>query len=402
MTLLSFLRTDYSLSRVNIIRMLHNKRLINEWSAEKCSIFLSDLLLKFGESSSGEFNTKIQVLIDDIRSTEELETCHDCNEWEFEDEMFSCYEGDFLVCQGCKDDNYSYSDYRGTYIHYEDYDEDEYEDQESSGAYNYEHRVEDDLGFLSLPHEKHSKDTIYYGVELEVERRKDCPYDMPHYIMDSVLNGFAQCKSDGSLDNGFEITTAPATFGMHKKEWEHFFKDKKCMSKLKGWGTDTAGLHIHISRSALSPTAIGKILVFINDDTNSKFINGIAGRNSGQWAKKSPKKIQDFSQHTDKYEAVNLSHRETIELRIFKSNISRHGFYRVLEFTDALVHFSKNYASLTGLSLHYKNFLRFMDRQHIKAQYPNLTAWLIRKGYVSGKPSRQVSWQGEMEDTATN
>ena len=398
MSLLSFLRTENNFNRADIIRMLRDRRLQNDWSARMCKTFLNNLSDKFSS------NNKIQDLVSDIRDTEELDECHDCGDWEFQDNMQSCYEGDFTICQSCCDDNYNYSDYRGTYVHYEDYDEDddEYPEQEDSGAYNYEHRVEDDLGFKLLPHEKHSKDTIYYGVELEVERRKDCPYDMPHYIMDSVLNGFAQCKSDGSLDNGFEITTAPATFGMHKKEWEHFFKDKKCMSKLKGWGTDTAGLHIHISRSALSPTAIGKILVFINDDTNSKFINGIAGRNSGQWAKKSPKKIQDFSQHTDKYEAVNLSHRETIELRIFKSNISRHGFYRVLEFTDALVHFAKNYTGLTGMSLHYKTFLRFMDRQHIKAQYPNLTAWLIRKGYVSGKPSRQVSWQGEMEDTATN
>ena len=396
MSLLSFLRTENNFTRADIIRMLRNRRLISSWSARRCSNFLNDLETKFASD-------KIQDLVSDIKDTEELYACNDCYDLEFQDNMQSCYEGDFMICQECCDDNYRYSDYRGTYIHYEDYDEDgEYNEQESSGAYNYEHRVEDDLGFKSLPHEHHSKDTIYYGVELEVERRKDCPYDMPYYIMNNVLSGFAQCKSDGSLDNGFEITTAPATFGKHKKEWEHFFKDKKCMSKLKGWGTDTAGLHIHISRSALSPTAIGKILVFINDDTNSKFINGIAGRNSGQWAKKSPKKISDFAQHTDKYEAVNLSHRETIELRIFKSNISRHGFYRVLEFIDALVHFAKNYTGLTGLSLHYKTFLRFMDRQHIKAQYPNLTAWLIRKGYISGKPSRQVSWQGEMEDTATN
>ena len=403
MTLLSFLRTENDLTRADIIRILHNKRLHSDWSAHRCASFLSDLLLKFGESSSGEFNIRVQTLIDDIRSTEELTTCNDCDEWDFADAMDACYDGDYMVCESCRDDNYSYSDYRGTYVLYDDYDDNEEGgNEDGSGAMDYQHRVEDDLGFLSLPHEKHSKDTIYYGVELEVERRKDCPYDIPHHIMDNVLTGFAQCKSDGSLDNGFEITTAPATFGKHKKEWEHFFKDQKCMSKLKGWGTDTAGLHVHISRSALSPSEIGKILVFINDDTNSKFINGIAGRNSGQWAKKSPKKISDFAQHTEKYEAVNLSHRATIELRIFKSNISRHGFYRVLEFTDALVHFAKNYTGLTGMSLHYKTFLRFMDREHIKGQYPNLTAWLIRKGYVSGKPSRRVSWQGEMEDTATN
>ena len=107
--------------------------------------------------------------------------------------------------------------------------------------------------------------------------------------------------------------------------------------------------------------------------------------------------------HSDKYEAVNTSHRATIELRIFRSNVSKHGFYRVLEFTDALVHFARNYTGLTGMSLHYKTFLRFMSQQEIKAQYPNLSAWLIRKGYINGKPSRQVSWQGERQpDTVNN
>ena len=407
MTLLSFLRKDNDFSRSDIIRMLRERRLISEWTAQQCFDFIRRLTNNFGEYSDGAFNTKIRDLAEDLKSTEQIITCHDCDRWEFEDTMIMCYEGDYTICQSCCNNDYVYSDYRDTYVLHDDGDEEDdyYDDNEhddGSGALDYSHRVEDDLGFLSLPHEKHSKDTIYYGVELEVERRNNCPHDMPYLITDNVLFGIATLKSDGTLDNGFEITTAPATFGKHKKEWEKFFKDKSCMSKLKGWGTDTAGLHIHISRSALSPTSIGKILVFINDDTNSPFIDGIAGRNSKSWAKKSPKKISDFSQRTDKYEAVNLSHRNTIELRIFKSNISKHGFYRVLEFTDALVHFTKNYTGLTGLSLHYKTFLRFMDRQHIKAQYPNLTAWLIRKGYVSGKPSRQVSWQGELNDTATN
>ena len=97
-----------------------------------------------------------------------------------------------------------------------------------------------------------------------------------------------------------------------------------------------------------------------------------------------------------------MAHTHTVELRIFKSNISRNGFYRVLEFTDSLVHFCKNYASLTGLSLHYKTYLKYISNPAVRGQYPNLTAWLIRKGYLSGRPSRQVSWQGEQIDTATN
>ena len=398
MTLLRFLRNKFSDEQ--IIKLLRDKRLPNNWSPNSCMNFIHTMLEDYSTTSK-----RIEDFCEDIKAEMEMEICHDCEEYEHYTDMQSCYEGDWLVCEVCAGNNYRWSDYRDTLVSLEDYDdEDDYDDgyQNDDGAYEYNHNVANDLGFKRLSHEKHSKDTIYYGIELEVERRKCCPSGMPYYITDEVLHGFAQVKMDGSLDNGFEICTTPATYGRQKVEWERFFKDKKCMESLKGWSTDTAGLHIHISRSALRPTDIGKILVFINDDTNNSFISEIAGRSSEQWAKRSPKKVSDFAQHTDKYEAINLSHRATVELRIFRSNVSKHGFYRVLEFTDALVHFAKNYTGLTGMSLHYKTFLRFMDNAQIKAQYPNLSAWLIRKGYINGRPSRQVSWQGEINDTVTN
>ena len=234
-----------------------------------------------------------------------------------------------------------------------------------------------------------------------MERRKNCDAYIGEHV-NELLNGFAICKSDGSLDNGFEIVTAPCSYAYHKKRWEDFFKNDKCMQQLKGWNTDTAGLHIHIGRATLTPTDIGKILVFINDETNNEFINAIAGRDSSQWAKKSPKKITDSLHSSEKYEAVNLSHSETIELRIFRSNISRYGFYRILEFVDALVHFVGE-SSLATTSLHYKAFYHFMKKPMCKSRYPNLTAWLIRKGFIDGKPSRKISSLDESDtNTATN
>jgi hypothetical protein len=396
MTLLKYLRFDLDLNRSQIVRIISDRRCPQDWSAYKIQVLISKL---------EEYGNKAQELGADIRSNEEIDNCHDCGSAMFYDDMRSCYQGDFYVCQGCCEDNYRYSDNQDTYIGVDDYDEENYDGQnEESGVYEYCHRVEDDLGMLCMPNEKSTpmNNLLYYGVELEVEKRNNCPYDIPYHIQDNVMSGFALCKADGSLDGGFEITTAPATFEYHKKHWERFFKDDKCMTNLKGWNTDTAGLHIHISRKALRPTDIGKILVFINDETNTPFIKQIAGRTSDQWAKRSKKKIQDCVRSSEKYEAVNMSHTHTIELRIFKSNISKHGFYRVLEFTDALVHFAKNYTGLLGLSLHYKTFLRFMDNEIIKSQYPNLTAWLIRKGYLKGRPSRKISLQEELNDTATN
>ena len=206
-----------------------------------------------------------------------------------------------------------------------------------------------------------------------------------------MFNGFAICKSDGSLDNGFEIVTGPSSFKYHKTKWEEFFNSRLCQDNLKGWNTDTAGLHIHIGRKSLTPLNIGKILVFINDDMNKDFINHIAGRSSEQWAKKSPKKVSDVLRPTgEKYEAVNTNHHATIELRIFRSNIARHGFYRVLEFTDAMVNFVKQ-TNCTTTSLHYSAFNRYVSQPEQRSLYPNLLAWLIRKSYVKDmKPSRNV------------
>ena len=52
-----------------------------------------------------------------------LTICHDCEDASYEESMQNCYE-DYLVCDSCcNENNYTYSEYRDTYISYEDADE---------------------------------------------------------------------------------------------------------------------------------------------------------------------------------------------------------------------------------------------------------------------------------------
>ena len=304
--------------------------------------------------------------------------CHDCDEIDYADDMRMCYE-DYLVCEGCCSDSYTFSEYRDTYVTYEDAEEDRSEEdrdgERDEFIYDYDYDVMDDLSLTSLSNERVELNTPYYGVELEVEKRRHTP--------------FALLKSDGSLSNGFEIVTAPSTLNAHKKYWQPFF-DSNETDYLKSWNTDTTGLHIHISRSALSQSNIGKILVFINDEKNQDFINHIAGRSSNQWAKKSPKKITDgMSMDTDKYEAVNTSHRNSIELRIFRGNLSRIGFFRVLEFVDCLVNFVKNNSPR---KLYHTDFVKWCELPQNRSSYPYFYGWLTRKSYCKGKPTRKIDW----------
>lgn len=378
MTLLKLLRHDYGLSKEQIRSFIDDQRLPSDCGLDDYEN-IHQSLKDCNMSRHGHF-------VDTFLSTNEIYSCDDCRVLCWSDEMCTINHGDYHVCEGCCDSDYYWSESHDTYRHNDDYDEDEGYDQQT-GTYDYSTDVLEYCSFNKLPKENA---TDYYGIELEVERRRDCPYDIAETIND-MFSGFAICKSDGSLDNGFEIVTGPSTYKYHKMKWEEFFNSRTCQDNLKGWGTDTAGLHIHIGRKSLTPLSIGKILVFINDDMNKDFINHIAGRSSEQWAKKSPKKVSDVLRPTgEKYEAVNTNHHATIELRIFRSNIARHGFYRVLEFTDAMVNFVKQ-SNCTTTSLHYSAFIRFVSQPQQRSLYPNLLAWLIRKSYVKDiKPSRSV------------
>ena len=327
-----------------------------------------------------------------------FQICHDCDQVEYEEDMRTCYE-DYMVCQSCCDDNYSYSEYRDTYVSYEDLeDEDRDPNYEDDYIYQYDYDVMQDLSLTALPNERVELNTAYYGVELEVERRKDCPEDIAERVHNLMHRHkpFALLKGDGSLSNGFEIVSCPATLNAHKKYWKPFFDSgDEAINNLKSWNTDTTGIHIHISKSALSQSNIGKILVFINDEKNEEFINHIAGRNSNQWARKSPKKISDGARtDTDKYEAINTRHRNSIELRIFRGNLSRIGFFKVLEFTDCLVNFVKN---TTPRKLYYTDFIKWCELPQNRSSYPYFYGWLTRKSYCKGKPTRKIDWTNGLE-----
>ena len=115
--------------------------------------------------------------------------------------MQTCYE-DYLVCDACCNDNYVYSEYRDTYISYEDADEEDREpDYEDDYVYQYDYDVMQDLSLTSLPDERIELNTAYYGVELEVERRKACPSNIAervHNLFHKYVP-FALLKTDGSL-----------------------------------------------------------------------------------------------------------------------------------------------------------------------------------------------------------
>ena len=320
--------------------------------------------------------------------------CPSCDEVRDEDD----YDGDYDCCRACADSRRDEEEYEENY-------EEDYNYEHEKYCYNYTYPVHENLNVRyredeTIDDNLHTSKDLLYGVELEVMARNSMPEDYPDTLHDYNGDWF-KCKKDGSLDEGnggFEICTAPSTFKFLKDRFTQMFNsdywtDDNGSTYVKGWNTSCAGLHIHINKKALSPLEIGKLLVFVNDKKNARFIEDIAGRNMNRWCKSETKKIADGQYRSDdRYEAVNTVPSKTVELRIFKSNVSEHGFMRALEFTDGMIRYLKQ-SSMREQSLSYKSFLSYIRKPENRSEYPNFWSWLITNGYVLGTPSRDVSRQ---------
>lgn len=286
-------------------------------------------------NSSGQMRT-IEIHLCEACFDNQYTTC-DCCSASVENDTTVRTGNEEDVCQTCYEDNYFTCEDCGETLHNDAHDEDGVctscrESNRRGNIRGYSTRVETDEKFGT------SDTGIYYGVELEVESKHGEPETHAERV-NGILGKFIICKEDGSLQNGFEIVTAPATIEEHKKRWTDFFAVNWSKAGLRSWDTTTCGLHVHVSRRPLSELTIAKVLVFINSNANKAFIHKIAGRKDNRYAITKPKTFKDVKLPAERYEALNLCNRNTIEFRIFKGTLKRETFFKAVEFCDALIDF---------------------------------------------------------------
>ena len=231
----------------------------------------------------------------------------------------------------------------------------------------------------------HGKEPHFYGIELEMELTNYVRNERGQKAQE-ILNIFGDdfiiIKEDGSLQTGFEICTQPASLDEQKIRWNKFFDNLP--KNITSYGSDRCGLHVHCSRKPLSLLTIAKQVVFVNEDTNKEFIQIIAGRGPNQYstlAKKNHNHVNmvpiTVGRPTQRYEAINLTNKDTIEYRIFKGTLKRESFFKSLEFCDALIQF----CNMGNNSIAYcKDQNRFIDYVALRAKdYPHLYAFICAK-----------------------
>jgi hypothetical protein len=326
-----------------------------------------------------------------------------CDTYETNDGLHICvasYERSFFTCPGC-DTIYNQDeinerdgeDYcQDCYVELDDEDDDTVR---HTVVQPYDVDVLSELsGFLNAKGENIIKrEGLYLGVELEVLPR-DTSGLAARAVLDCV-KGYAILKRDGSIpDRGFEIVSVPATHAWHQTGWDGFFAGPA--KQLSGWSQKSCGMHVHVSRAAISPLTLGRILVFVNDKNNRGFIDAVAGRGSNSYCMKLDKKLTDGRQRSSsqRFEAVNIETRghATIEFRIFQSNVARPGFLKNIDFVAAICLWSRD---ASNLDLTVNRFVEYVANN--AGTYPNLVAWMRRASYL---PKKRVNNYPKPEESS--
>lgn len=232
-----------------------------------------------------------------------------------------------------------------------------------------------------LCHGKRVSDkALHMGVELEVElvelnRRDDTDCIRENLEMRKELydkQGRIYFMNDGSLidrDISTEIVSMPMTLNYHQKfGWKEKFE---ILDKYGYGASHRCGLHVHVNRSYFGDEqhqqeAIVK-LVYLVDKYHRNLIHfcNRSEDSMDRWAQRYGARRGDsadavksrIDNNKDKYRAVNLMHKNSIEFRLFGGTSSYPEFMSRLKFVKHICNIAKNKSFEEVRELTWKEFI---------------------------------------------
>jgi hypothetical protein len=216
---------------------------------------------------------------------------------------------------------------------------------------------------------------LYFGCELEVAVDDDEDVEDKAVEVAALMKDRAYLKKDSSIGRGFEIVTHPHTWEEIRKLWQDQWNED--IPGLSSHTSGTCGFHVHVSRAPLTKMHIQKIVVFVNAPENHDLVKTVAQRACNKWGiLKADKKIGHCAHSEERYEAVNLENRQTIEFRIFRGNMRKDRILKNLEFVKATIDFTRD-RSYRELSA--GRFLEFVKAN--RKEFPNLDEYLSSRAF---------------------
>lgn len=278
---------------------------------------------------------------------------------------------------------------------------------------SYSTRAEQLLTFMGDP-----IDNVWFGVELETNVRSGFHYgNLSKATQEALGRDFVILKHDGSIGRGFEIVTAPATLDVHRERWtafleQHADRDNQTFRGIDSWDSEQCGMHVHVSKPG--DWHVAKMRRFLNDPLNMSQITNLAGRNSSDYARFNTEHAHnmkgaiqyraclprdgcgawqlstDGKEHVyikggcsrggrhsggtfngSRYESLNITNPNTVEIRIFRGTLDPAGFFKNLEFVHALYYYTKDESPV---KMTWANFSAWVRAN--PSDYPALINWL--------------------------
>lgn len=337
-----------------------------------------------------------------------IATCYSCGyEMEHEDSTTDndgdtfcsdCYSDRYTNCYSCGDEitnsSANYAEWGDPYC---DHCYEPEESEDSGPIEPYCHTTSSDSRFCFREWTvtgivKHSRVPSKFpalGFELETntsDYKKRA--DAARFMLDGLPDDYLIIKEDGSV-SGFEMVTLPADLRSH---FEMFPWDKLPVLAsdyaMSSWKGANCGLHVHISKSSMSPSHLYKFMSF--HDHNSWSLRQFAGRTTEQWARfgkydYDDRKAQAMGRvNTERYVAVNTQPRDTAELRYFRGSLRPDTVKATLEFVHALWLYTRDlsYADVRNGALLTMNGFAQFAREHTD-EYPLLYPRLVSREAIN-------------------
>lgn len=254
-----------------------------------------------------------------------------------------------------------------------------------------------------------NKSNFIIGLEIE------CNYtsrDSLSYVHTEFSN-YMIMKADGSLgSDGVELVTKPDTPAMHRKTLLDFIQ--RGVGKFNAYNDPRCGMHIHINRGAFTEVTLGKFIKFFYAKENEKFIQDIAQRQFNTYCfKNNNNNISDDKlssvynketqltyslerkEYTTQTNVVKVNNkfkmdrgmlnltgeasRGTMEIRIFKSNLSRVSLLAKIDFVESLYYYIQE---CSYNKLDWKSYIMWLDT---KAEYNYLKTFISKRPKLFGE-----------------
>ena len=237
---------------------------------------------------------------------------------------------------------------------------------------------------------ENSSSTLYLGVELEVDGGDDYAPDVAERI-----NAYAPevyMKHDGSLNDGFEIVSHPATLEYHMGHlrWDEIARC--CLEGgYKSHQTSTCGLHVHVNKLyfgsgvTTQDLSVAKLLLTVDRLWDQLVV--LSRRRYSQleqWSRKCELGFEshdtsetlvmkaDAQKHKGRYYAVNLENDETVEFRMFRGTLLIPTFMATLQLVERLCNFAKRSTVPEVQAITWDKFKQFSAARSELAAYISL------------------------------